>query len=209
MKFNGNWWGDAVTPWTWPHSTSGADEINGNGGWDTLDGGGGNDTVQGGAGNDLLYGGSGNDRLNGGTLSDQLYGGRGRDTLSGGSGDDFLNGGSGRDVLKGGSGWDTFVFDTKLASSNVDTITDFNVEQDNFMLSSLVFNNIWLGDLQDKQFYAAAGAAEGHDKSDRIIYDTDTGSLYYDADGSGSRDAVKFAVVSGAPDLTSDDFIIV
>lgn len=209
MKIEGSWWGDVISPWTWPHSTSKADLINGNGGWDWLDGGGGDDTVNGGAGNDTLFGGSGNDTLNGGSLSDQLNGGSGRDSLSGGSGDDFLNGGTGRDILKGGSGWDTFVFDTKLSSSNVDTIKDFNVEQDNFMLSSAVFHNIWLGDLQDRNFYAAAGATEGHDKSDRIIYDTNTGNLYYDPDGSGSQDAVRFAVVNGAPELTAQDFIIV
>ena len=210
MKIEGTWWGDTITPWTWPkHSTSQADLINGNDGWDFLNGGGGNDTINGGRGNDTLYGGSGADELKGGSLSDQLFGGSGRDALKGGSGDDVLNGGTGRDALTGGSGWDSFVFDTKLGSGNVDTITDFNVTEDNILLGQWVFSNIWLGDLQDRQFYAAAGATEGHDKSDRIVYDTTSGSLYYDADGSGSQDAVRFAVVSGAPHLTAEDFVIV
>ena len=210
MKIEGYPWGDTITPWTWPkYSTSSADVINGNGGWDWLDGGGGGDTINGNGGNDTIFGGSGADSLIGGSLSDQLSGGSGRDTLSGGSGDDLLNGGSGRDQLKGGSGWDTFVFDTKLGSSNVDTITSFNVEQDNIFLGAWVFNNIGYGDLEERQFYAAAGATEGHDRNDRIIYDTATGSLYYDADGSRSGDAVRFAVVSGAPDLTHEDFVIV
>jgi len=35
----------------------------------------------------------------------------------------------------------------------------------------------------DARFYAAAGASSGHDASDRIVYDTLTGRLYYDPDG--------------------------
>jgi len=34
------------------------------------------------------------------------------------------------------------------------------------------------------------------------------GALYYDADGSGAGAAVKIAVLTGAPTLTEDDFLI-
>jgi Ca2+-binding RTX toxin-like protein len=211
MKVEGYSWGDTITPWTWPKfSTSSADVINGNGGWDWLDAGRGDDTVNGGSGNDTLYGASGADELNGGRGSDQLHGGSGRDVLNGGSGDDWLNGGSGRDLLTGGTGYDNFVFDTKFGSGNVDTITDFNSSRDQIYLSkALLAGGPWDGDLEKSQFYAAAGATEGHDRSDRIIYDTSTGNLYYDPDGSGSQDAVRFAVLSGSPDLTNQDFLIV
>jgi Ca2+-binding RTX toxin-like protein len=210
MKIEGSTWGDTITPWSWfQHSTSEADEIYGYGGWDWLHGGGGDDTIFGGSGNDTIFGGSGSDQLRGGRGADQLDGGSGRDTVRGGSGDDLVDGGRGRDELTGGSGWDSFVFDTSLGSRNVDTITDFNAEQDNILLSQWVFSNIWAGDLQEEQFHAAVGANEGQDGDDRIIYDTASGSLYYDADGSGSGDAVRFAIVSGAPSLTAEDFVIV
>jgi serralysin len=209
MNIEGTWWGDVITPWTWVHSTSGADSIDGNGGWDWLHGGGGDDTIRGGTGNDTIFGGTGADQLRGGRGSDELYGGRGRDMLWGGSGDDLLNGGRGSDLLTGGSGWDTFFFDTNLGPRNVDTITDFNVERDNILLSQWVFTDIWPGELQDEQFYAAAGATGGQDEDDRIIYDTTTGNLYYDADGDGSTAAVRFAVVSGSPALTAEHFTIV
>jgi Ca2+-binding RTX toxin-like protein len=210
MKIEGSPWGDQITPWSWFNpSTSEDDEIYGYGGWDWLHGGAGNDTIYGGTGNDTIFGGSGADLLRGGRGSDQLDGGSGRDTLKGGRGDDLLDGGRGRDELTGGSGWDSFLFDTTLGSGNVDTITDFNPEQDNILLSQWVFSDIWAGDLQDEQFHAAAGATEGQDEDDRIIYDTTTGNLYYDADGSGSTEAVRFAIVSGSPVLTHEDFMIV
>jgi Ca2+-binding RTX toxin-like protein len=211
MKIEGTSWGDLITPTSWPfeHSTSRADLIHGYGGWDWLNGGGGNDTVNGGSGNDTLFGGSGADDLMGGRGSDQLFGGSGRDDLSGGSGNDLLNGGSGRDELSGGAGYDTFVFDTKLGSSNVDTITDFNSDRDQIQLSPFVFSTLFPVGLASNQFVSGDGMTEGQDRNDRIIYDTSTGNLYYDPDGSGSQDAVRFAVLDGAPELSSEDFLIV
>ena len=47
------------------------------------------------------------------------------------------------------------------------------------------------------------------DASDRIIYDIDSGRLYYDADGSGSGAAVQFARVAANLSLSADDFVII
>lgn len=210
MKINGSQWGDKITPWSWfNHSTAEADLIYGNGGWDWLDGGRGDDSIYGGAGNDKIYGGSGADWLSGGRGNDALNGGTGRDVVNGGAGDDFVNGGAGRDLLTGGAGKDAFVFDTKLGSSNVDTVTDFNGDNDKILLDQWTFRELWLGGLGEEQFHSGAGAFEGQDENDRIIYDTVSGSLYYDADGSGSEAAVRFAVLRGSPEVTSDDFLIV
>ena len=42
----------------------------------------------------------------------------------------------------------------------------------------------------------------------RIIYDQSNGSLYYDADGIGSKQAIQFATLDNHPaDLTADDFL--
>ena len=59
------------------------------------------------------------------------------------------------------------------------------------------------------QFYKAAGATTAHDATDRIIYNTTTGDLYYDADGQGGVDAILFAVLTTHPNLTASDFVIV
>jgi serralysin len=210
MKIEGSPWGDLITPWSWfNQSTSEDDEIYGRGGWDWLHGGAGNDTIYGGYGNDTVFGGSGSDLLRGGRGADWLNGGRGRDDVRGGSGDDVVNGGRGTDMLTGGTGNDFFVFDTALGEANVDTIADFGVDDDSIILNQLVFSDLWLGGLQEEQFHAGAGATGGQDEDDRIIYDTVTGSLYYDADGSGSDVAVRFAVLTGSPELTAEDFLIV
>src|SRR6185369_10855944 len=57
----------------------------------------------------------------------------------------------------------------------------------------------------DERFYAAAGATAAHDATDRIIFNTSTGDLYYDADGTGSATAQRIAAVTGtlaATDIT-------
>ena len=211
MNVNGTKWNDYITPWTWPdHSTSKADFIKGYGGWDQIDGGGGDDEIDGGQGNDKVLGGSGADQLKGGGGQDSLDGGSGRDNLDGGSGNDFLDGGTGNDILRGGKGFDAFVFSTELGRSNVDTITDFNHADDQIFLSQAIFNDLWLGGLSDDQFHKGAGATEGADAQDRIIYDTASGNLYYDPDGSGSDAAVRFAVLTGSPNnVNASDFTIV
>ena len=62
-----------------------------------------------------------------GNASNNTYPGTSsKDVIFGFGGNDLLNGGAGKDVLVGGNGNDQFVFNTALnASTNVDTITDF------------------------------------------------------------------------------------
>ena len=45
------------------------------------------------------------------------------------------------------------------------------------------------------------------DSSDRIIYNNKTGDLSYDADGTGSTAAVKFAVMENKATITAADFL--
>ena len=47
------------------------------------------------------------------------------------------------------------------------------------------------------------------DLDDRIIYDSVTGNIYYDADGNGAGTAVLFAQVAAGTALTNADFLIV
>ena len=60
--------------------------------------------------------------------------------LLGNSGANILNGKTGNDILTGGSGTDIFLFDTALnASTNKDTITDFNIVDDTIRLENAIF----------------------------------------------------------------------
>ena len=122
----------------------------------------------------------------------------GDDTLKGGAGNDTLLGGAGKDTLSGGAGKDAFVFDTSPASR--DTITDFNrTDGDKIQLSKAVFTGFaYTGALHAEDFYAAAGATKAQDATDRVIYNTTTGVLYYDADGLGGTAAVQIALLGAS-----------
>ena len=73
-------------------------------------------------------------------LNNTITGNSADNTLDGGAGNDILIGGTGNDALTGGAGSDYFVFNTAPnASSNIDTITDFNVADDTILLENSIF----------------------------------------------------------------------
>jgi Ca2+-binding RTX toxin-like protein len=133
----------------------------------------------------------------------------GSDTLTGGAGSDLLDGGLAADILIGGAGEDTFRFSTALGDGNIDWIRDFNVIDDTILLDNLIFETVGVdGVLGLGAFYGnAAGAA--HDADDRIVYDTDSGALFYDVDGSGEGEAIQFAQLNANLRLSASDFIII
>ena len=140
-------------------------------------------------------------------LAETVAGDAGVNKLVGGTGIDKFDGKAGNDTLTGGGGKDWFTFSTALsASSNVDHITDFKTGQDLLRLDDAVFKHIALGKLTAAAFYNHAVA---HDSSDRILYDTATGKLYYDGDGKDGAPAVLFAVLDGHPALAATDILIV
>ena len=53
------------------------------------------------------------------------------------------------------------------------------------------------------------GFLAAHDADDRIIYDENSGALFYDADGSGAGAAVQFASLRHHPAITAADFLVV
>jgi len=144
-----------------------------------------------------------------GTAALKLAGNSYANTVVGNAGDNLINGAAGADTLTGGAGKDTFMFNTALGSPNVDTITDFNVVDDTIRLENGIFTAIaGTGTLTAAQFVKnATGLAE--DANDRIIYETDTGKLFYDANGSASGGRLHFATLEKNLGLTAGDFFIV
>ncbi|MGO4386756.1 calcium-binding protein [Microvirga sp. 2YAF29] len=169
-----------------------------------------------GSGNSLsnvIYGNADRNSLYGLAGDDEIHGRRGNDRLSGGSGNDTLDGGYGRDVLSGGSGRDTFVFRDKVSKSgSLDRITDFNPKYDRFFLDNSVFTKIGKGSeskplKMNKAFFEIGDAAD--DRNDYVIYNKDTGYLYYDRDGSGAAKAVEIAKLKPHLKITSGDFFVI
>ena len=133
----------------------------------------------------------------------------GTDELRGGRGNDLLDGGLAADTLYGGAGADSFRFSTALGSGNVDRIEDFDVTRDLILLDNFIFKTVGGdGSFAAGAFYKSVeGVAISDD--DRIIYDTDNGTLSYDADGSGQTAAIQFAQLLANLNLSAADFVII
>jgi Ca2+-binding RTX toxin-like protein len=127
--------------------------------------------------------------------------------ILGNAGDNRLEGRDGNDTLRGFEGDDTFVFNTKLGASNVDTVVDFNVADDRFLLSDAIFTKLNTGVMLSGYFRAnTTGLAQ--DANDHVIYETDTGKLFYDADGLGGAAGTQFAKIAVGLSLTNADFYV-
>jgi Ca2+-binding RTX toxin-like protein len=106
------------------------------------------------------------------------------------------------------------VFNTALSTTGVDTITDFSHTQgdlillDNAVMTALGGTPGTLG----TQFYTHAGATNGADSNDHIVYNTTTGALYYDSNGSTAGGTTEIAIIGTStthPTLVAADFGIV
>ncbi len=146
--------------------------------------------------------------LTGNAAANVLSGGARNDTLSGGAGNDVLVGGAGNDSLIGGAGLDSFRFNTALsATTNVDRVADFVAADDRFQLDDLVFAGIGpTGTLATGAFRLGTGAG---DANDRIVYNSATGQLFFDADGNGAGAQVLFATLTAGTAVTASDFVII
>jgi subtilisin-like proprotein convertase family protein len=168
--------------------------------------------LMGGRGNDRLIGSWGQDRLLGGAGNDGLYGGAGRDHLVGNSGHDRLQGGTGDDLLTGGTGGDRFVLNPP--GRGVDRVTDFVSGTDKIVLSKAAFANltssVGTGFSQAGEFTSVSSNGAIATQSALIVYNASTGQVFYNANGRapglGAGQAV--AVLSGAPNLTANDFLL-
>ncbi len=147
----------------------------------------------------------------GNTLSNSIAGNDAANVIDGAGGNDVLYGGLGHDTLIGGAGSDSFVLNTALNSTtNVDRIADFNVAADTIRLDNAVMAGLGLatGALAAGKFWKSTSGL-AHDADDRIIYETDTGKLFYDANGNASGGAVLIATLAANLALTNADFVVI
>jgi len=155
----------------------------------------GADTINGTAENNVIIGLAGRDIIRGNAGNDRIEGGAGADKLAGNAGTDILTGGKGKDI---------FVFDASFIGA-IDIITDFSPIDDTIRLDKAIFTSLPTGKLNAAAFHIGTAA---HDATDRIIYNAQTGTLSYDADGAGGASTQQFAQLTGGLALTHTDFYI-
>jgi Ca2+-binding RTX toxin-like protein len=128
-----------------------------------------------------------------------------------GIGNDTISGGLGNDTLTGGDGNDTFAFNSKLGSTNIDTITDFSAGIDKIALDDAIFTKLKGDkDLSDNLYIQSIPGISTQDTNDYLFYDFESGQLYYDADGSGTKSvAVMIAIIGSATEIAAADFMMI
>ncbi|HEV2747303.1 MAG TPA: calcium-binding protein [Allosphingosinicella sp.] len=208
------------------------DELHGEGGPDWLGGGDGVDLLRGGVGSDTYrvdaageareQAGEGIDTVRstvGYALGQNIerltllgsldINGRGNalnNLIIGNSGENVLNGADGSDTLTGGMGADDFLFNSALdPAANVDRVTDFEIGLDDIRLDDAIFAGLTNAG-RAAAFHVGTAAA---DSSDRIIYNPNTGVLFFDPDGTGGAAQIRFAAVDPGLALTATDLLII
>lgn len=162
------------------------------------------DRIDGRSGSDVIFAGDGNDNVRGGIGDDVISGGYGNDVLFGDAGNDQLRGDAGNDTLTGGTGADEFWFRFALNStSNVDTITDFQSGQDKICLSTQLFHSL-NGQISENNFLINQNG-QATDADDRLIFNTNNKTLYYDGDGVGGAASIAFVTLMGTGSLNLGD----
>lgn len=170
-----------------------------------------------------IDGNASNNTLTGNAAANYLKGQAGTDTLLGNAGQDVLAGGLGHDTLIGGLGSDTFVFNTALqAGASSDLIKDYDTggSSDRIFLDDAIFNLGITGTTTGVSLSSTAArvskfvtGTQATSTEDRIIYDPNSGHLYYDPTGSinGSKDQIEIATLGSSthPTLSASDFLII
>jgi Ca2+-binding RTX toxin-like protein len=145
-------------------------------------------------------------RIVGSTGANLLSGEGGNDRLFGGLGADTLQGGTGLDHMVGGGGGDTFRF--VQPGDGRDLIADFDGTVDVIEISATGFSGLSAGALAADRLAANAG---GHADAAfaQICYDTDTGRLWWDTNGTDPGGRMLIAVLDGAPTLDAGDITVI
>ena len=217
---------------------SGANSLVGLGGNDRLDGGAGADVMAGGMGNDIYYVDAAGDVVSeaDGQGTDGVWAsvsftlgafveylrlasaadldGTGNDLANkifGNSGANRLNGGAGSDMLTGMGGNDVFVFTNAPGIGHTDRITDMNeMGDDTIALDNAIFVALGAAGALDVGAFVSNTTGLAQDLSDRIIFEQDTGELYYDANGSAAGGTYTLiALLDAGIALTATDILVI
>ncbi|OCR00098.1 hypothetical protein BCD67_20670 [Oscillatoriales cyanobacterium USR001] len=133
------------------------------------------------------------------------------DVIIGNVADNIIRGGAGADTLTGGGGADVFAYKTPKAGA--DTIADFTAD-DKFLIQASGFGSGLAAGIPLSTQAAATGvfvsgnSPKSLGSSGNFLYDTNTGILSFDADGTGTKEAIVLATLIGKPSLTAAQITI-
>lgn len=170
-----------------------------------------------------------------GAGADSIVGGGVADTINGGGSADTITAGNGIDSLTGGTGADTFILEDIAAAANADTITDFTAGTggDIFQLDGDL-DSAGLSATQAAGSLTLVTVASKADTAGQLVVDTianlgalgvtlgnlsantnndfnyaiasDTGAVFYDADGNWTAGSVQIATLTITGTLTTANF---
>jgi Ca2+-binding RTX toxin-like protein len=174
-----------------------------------VDRGTGNDILEGLAGDDHLYGWDGNDRLNGGAGKDYLLGGAGRDRF------ELRNppAPTDPDPITSQTVLRDIDIDQLPGNINLDIIGDFDPTEDTI--------GIYVGTANGTTIFTQAGLTpnqaiapallhigqQATTPAQRFIYNSESGVLSFDADGSGAGVAQQVALLSPELSLSNTNIV--
>ena len=128
-------------------------------------------------------------------------------SLTGTSGNDDIYATAGADIMSGGGGADIFYFQDALGAGNVDQVLDYSrAEGDRIALNYEVFAGVGSPGSFDGRAFRLGDSAK--DNTDHIIYNQETGQLFYDPDAFGPQAMVLFAQFAPGTEISGWDFIV-
>jgi Ca2+-binding RTX toxin-like protein len=128
--------------------------------------------------------------------------------IFGNGGNDTLTGGLGQDTLNGGGGADSFPF--RLLTGTADIIQDFTSGQDRITVL-----RAWLGQPAGGEAniplvnFVSGGAPAPTFATPQLLYNTATGLLSFDSDGTGGAAAISLASLGAGRPLAASDIWMV
>ncbi|MEY3825333.1 MAG: hypothetical protein RLZZ148_145, partial [Cyanobacteriota bacterium] len=114
----------------------------------------------------------------------------------------------GNDTLDGGLGNDFIIYNSP--TEGIDTIDGFVVADDTINVLGSGFGGLSPGAITAAQFLSGSGDVPT-DSFQRFIYNTGTGALFYDPDGTGSSPTVQLATLNGGPPplIGASDIVVI
>lgn len=90
--------------------------------------------------------------------------------------------------------------------NSFDLIVDFVATDDSIVLDQSIFSSLSTGTLGSLLLQVLRDRSV--DGNDYILYNTTTGAISYDSDGSGSTAAIQFATLYNKPTISAADFFV-